>query len=87
MSTSPFPGLPKLDRKEGYPCEQVLMAEYHLNRNYILRGEAVINELYEFLGLEPTDWGAEAGWHIKHGTDERADGGGRGYVGDSSQSF
>ena len=27
--------------------EQVLMAEYHLNRNYILRGEAVINELYE----------------------------------------
>ena len=31
--------------------------------------------------------GAEAGWHIKHGTDERADGGGRGYVGDSSQSF
>lgn len=42
--------------------EQVLMAEYHLNRNYILRGEAVINELYEFLGLEPTDWGAEAGW-------------------------
>lgn len=37
--------------------EQVLMAEYHLNRNYILRGEAVINELYEFLGLEPTDWG------------------------------
>ena len=35
--------------------EQVLMAEYHLNRNYILRGEAVINELYEFLGLEPTD--------------------------------
>ena len=42
--------------------EQVLMAEYHLNRNYILRGEAVINELYEFLGLEPTDWGTEAGW-------------------------
>ena len=37
--------------------EQVLMAEYHLNRNYILRGEAVINELYEFLGLEPTDLG------------------------------
>ena len=31
--------------------------------------------------------GAEAGWHIKHGTDERADGGGRGYVGDPSQSF
>ena len=32
-------------------------------------------------------WGAETGWHIKHGTDERTDGGGRGYVGDPSQSF
>lgn len=44
--------------------EQVLMAEYHLNRNYILRGEAVINELYEFLGIEPTDWGSDVGWMV-----------------------
>lgn len=42
--------------------EQVITAEYHLNRNYILRGYSVLNELYEFLGLETTDYGAEVGW-------------------------
>lgn len=41
---------------------QVLSAEYHLNRNYILRGYASINELYEFLGLEPVEWGESLGW-------------------------
>lgn len=42
--------------------EQVLTAEYHVNRNYILRGYNVLNELYDFLGLEPTDFGSEMGW-------------------------
>lgn len=42
--------------------EQVITAEYHLNRNYILRGSAVLNELYDFLGLEPTDYGNTIGW-------------------------
>lgn len=42
--------------------EQVLNAEYHLNRNYILRGYTVLNELYEFLGLETTDYGSVLGW-------------------------
>ena len=42
--------------------EQVLSAEYHLNRNYILRGYTVLNELYEFLGLETTDYGSVLGW-------------------------
>lgn len=42
--------------------EQVMAAEYHLNRNYILRGFTVLNELYEFLGLEPTDYGSVMGW-------------------------
>ena len=42
--------------------EQVLTAEYHVNRNYILRGYNVLNELYDFLGLEPTDFGNEMGW-------------------------
>lgn len=41
---------------------QVLMAEYHLNRNYVLRGYAAINELYDFLGLEQTDFGNVLGW-------------------------
>lgn len=42
--------------------EQVISAEYHLNRNYSLRGYSVLNEFYEFLGLEPTDYGNEVGW-------------------------
>ena len=44
--------------------EKVLLAEYHLNRNYILRGFARLNEFYEFLGLEPTDDGETVGWDI-----------------------
>ena len=42
--------------------EQVMNAEYHLNRNYTLRGYAVLNELYDFLGLEPTEYGSIMGW-------------------------
>lgn len=42
--------------------EQVLSAEYHLNRNYALRGCAVLNELYSFLGLEEIDGGDAIGW-------------------------
>ena len=45
--------------------EQVLTAEYHLNRNYVLRGYAYLNELYEFLGLEETDYGSVLGWAPK----------------------
>ena len=44
--------------------EKVLLAEYHLNRNYILRGFARLNEFYEFLGIEPTDYGETVGWDI-----------------------
>lgn len=47
--------------------EQVLNAEYHLNRNYILRGFALLNELYDFLGLEATEYGSVAEWEC---TDE-----------------
>ena len=42
--------------------EQVITAEYHLNRNYILRGSAILNELYDFLGLKPTEYGSVVGW-------------------------
>ena len=42
--------------------EQVLNAEYHLNRNYILRGYSYLNEFYEFLGIEETDYGSVLGW-------------------------
>lgn len=42
--------------------EQVLNAMYHLNRNYALRGYSYLNEYYEFLGLETTDYGSVMGW-------------------------
>lgn len=42
--------------------EQVMSAEYHLNRNYILRGYAYLNDFYEFLGIEQTDYGSVLGW-------------------------
>lgn len=42
--------------------EQVISAEYHLNRNYSKRGYSILNELYDFLGLEPTEYGSEVGW-------------------------
>jgi hypothetical protein len=44
--------------------EQVMNAEYHLNRNFVLRGYAYLNEFYEFLGLEPTDYGSKVGWSV-----------------------
>lgn len=47
--------------------EQVLAAEYHLNRNYILRGDASLNEFYEFLGLDYTDSGDVLGWDMASG--------------------
>lgn len=45
--------------------EQVMNAEYHFNRNFVLRGLAILNELYEFLGLEATDYGEIMGWAIE----------------------
>lgn len=45
-------------------AEKVLLAEYHLNRNYILRGFARLNEFYEFLGLDKTDYGDAVGWDV-----------------------
>ena len=42
--------------------EEVLEAEHHLNRNFILRGYAPLNEFYDFLGLEKTEDGEKLGW-------------------------
>ena len=42
--------------------EEILEAEYKLNRNVILRGYAPLNEFYEFLGLEKTPDGEKLGW-------------------------
>ena len=40
----------------------VFTAEYHLNRNFTLRGCANVNEFYMFLGLEETEAGETLGW-------------------------
>ena len=45
--------------------EQVIAAEYHLNRNFVLRSYATLNELYLFLGLEETKYGEAVGWTIE----------------------
>ena len=47
--------------------EEVLLAEYHLNRNFILRGYATLNEFYEFLNLPPVKGGDILGWGLYAG--------------------
>ncbi len=42
-------------------------AEYHLNRNFVLRGVASLNEFYAFLGLPETRYGDEVGWTVADG--------------------
>ena len=37
-------------------------AEYHMNRNYTLRGFAPLNEFFDFLGIPNTDLGEKLGW-------------------------
>lgn len=46
---------------------EIMDAEYHLNRNFALRGYAPLNELYMFLGLPQTDYGSEIGWSVTDG--------------------
>lgn len=40
----------------------VINAQYHLNRNYVLRGDVCMNEFYEFLGIDKIDDGDNFGW-------------------------
>lgn len=47
--------------------EAIKDAEYHFNRNFVLRGYATLNELYEFLGLDPTELGSMLGWSMGAG--------------------
>lgn len=53
---------PISDRYFDTTLSNVLQAEYHLNRNYILGGCVSVNEFYAFLGLEDTDDGDDIGW-------------------------
>lgn len=45
--------------------EQVITAEYHINRNLVLGGLVILNEFYDFLGLDHTDYGSELGWTVE----------------------
>lgn len=42
--------------------ENVIKAQYAINRTISLNGGAYLNEWYEELGLEPTDYGNYLGW-------------------------
>lgn len=46
---------------------EVMDAEYHLNRNFVMRGTATLNEFYYFLGLPETDYGNVLGWTASDG--------------------
>ena len=46
---------------------EIMDAEYHLNRNFTMRGYASLNEFYEFLGLPQTEYGDELGWSMSYG--------------------
>ncbi len=48
---------------------EVLQAEYHFNRNFILRGYAALNEFYDFLGLEQIPEGDVLGWSMDAGAE------------------
>lgn len=47
--------------------EEVLLAEYHLNRNFVLGGSVTLNEFYEFLELMPIKVGDILGWSYDAG--------------------
>lgn len=70
LTTGGYCGTPRLfydpysDRYFEATNEHVISAEYHLNRNYSLRGDAMLNEFYEFLGLERTEYGDHVVWYI-----------------------
>jgi len=42
----------------------VLNAQYHINRNFALRGIASLNEFYDFIGLPKIDDGDSVGWSM-----------------------
>lgn len=46
---------------------EVMDAEYHLNRNFVMRGYATLNEFYTFIGMKPTKEGECLGWSASDG--------------------
>lgn len=52
--------------KRYFDCtlSKVIDAEYHINRNYMIKGEVSINDFYDFLGIPTIDAGDDYGWSI-----------------------
>lgn len=46
---------------------EVLYAEYHFNRNFVLAGHALLNQLYDWYGLPHTKAGEVLGWNLYDG--------------------
>lgn len=46
---------------------EIMAAEYHLNRNFIIFGAVDLNSFYEFLGMPLTDKGEKDGWSLCDG--------------------
>lgn len=47
--------------------KEIIDAEYHFNRNFVMRGYASLNEFYDFLGLPQTEYGDSVGWSCTDG--------------------
>ncbi|MEG2624359.1 MAG: DUF6353 family protein, partial [Clostridia bacterium] len=47
--------------------EQVFQAEYHINRNLMLKGGVTINEFLDFLELGHIEGGDQVGWNLYDG--------------------
>lgn len=52
------------DRQFASTIGKVLQAEYHLNRIFALNGSVSLNDLYNYLGLEPVKDGDDIGWWV-----------------------
>lgn len=46
---------------------EILYAEYHFNRNFVLAGHALLNQLYDWYGLPHTKAGEVLGWNLYDG--------------------
>lgn len=46
---------------------EILYAEYHFNRNFVLAGHALLNQLYDWYGLPHTKAGEVLGWDLYDG--------------------
>ena len=59
--------IPEFDVRFKATEMQVVLGEYHFNRNLALRGYADVKELLEFLGSPPIDYGTSIGWSEEAG--------------------